>query len=190
MEPTGWSKDLRVEVGGHGVVSHAGSEAVRLIADGIGLTVGSSRVLSRRGFVAVHDRGRVLVDTAVMIADEGTVMSELATLRGQGGAVRAGGLDPTLWRALSEIGPAQTERIAWARVGIRAHVWRLVEVRHGRIPLSRVADRDLGATIVVRRDASILICHSDKEQAAGTFKHTYGHHPLMAWYDNTGSRWR
>ena len=35
-------------------------------------------------------------------------------------------------------------------------------------------------------DASILISHRDKEHAAGTFKHTYGHHPLMAWCDNTG----
>lgn len=31
-----------------------------------------------------------------------------------------------------------------------------------------MADRDLGSTVVVRMDASILICHSDKEQAAGT----------------------
>jgi hypothetical protein len=34
-------------------------------------------------------------------------------------------------------------------------------------------------------DASILISHSDKEQAPGTFKHTWGHHPLTAWCDNT-----
>lgn len=72
--------------------------------------------------------------------------------------------DPTLWRALSEMGPAQRERIA--RASIRAHVWGLVEVRHGRIPPSRVGDRDLGDT-VVRMDASVLIAHSDKEQAAG-----------------------
>jgi hypothetical protein len=36
VEPTGWSKDLAVEVGGHGVVSHAGSAAVRLLADRTG----------------------------------------------------------------------------------------------------------------------------------------------------------
>jgi hypothetical protein len=32
----------------------------------------------------VHDRGRVLTDTAVMIADGGRVLSDLATLRDQG----------------------------------------------------------------------------------------------------------
>jgi hypothetical protein len=47
-------------------------------------------------------------------------------------------------------------------------VWTLIEARHGRIPPSRVGDRDLGPTIVVRMDASILISHSDKEQATGT----------------------
>ena len=33
-----WSKGLDVEVGGHGVVSHAGSAATRLLADRTGLT--------------------------------------------------------------------------------------------------------------------------------------------------------
>ena len=34
-------------------------------------------------------------------------------------------------------------------------------------------------------DATIQIAHSDKQQAAGTFKGTWGHHPLTAWCDNT-----
>ncbi len=181
MEITAWSKDLTVEVAGHGVVSHAGSAAVRMIADGTGLTAGLSRALSRRGFVPVHDRGRVLTDTAVMIADGGTVLSDLATLRDQGELFGPVASDPTLWRTLNEIGPAQRDRIARARAKTRQHVWKLIKERHGRIPPSRVGDRDLGKTIVVQMDASILISHSDKEQAAGTFKHTWGHHPLTAW---------
>ncbi|MDQ4032258.1 MAG: IS1380 family transposase, partial [Actinomycetota bacterium] len=60
MESTAWSKDLSVEVAGQGVVSHTGSAAVRLIADGTGLTGALSRALARRGFSPVHDRGRVL----------------------------------------------------------------------------------------------------------------------------------
>ncbi|MGH3977071.1 MAG: IS1380 family transposase [Pseudonocardiaceae bacterium] len=185
MELSAWSKDLMVEVAGHGVVSHAGSAVVRMIADGTGLTAGLSRALSRRGFVPVHDRGRVLADTAVLIADGGRVLSDLATLRDQGELFGPVASDPTLWRALSEIGPTQRDRIARARAKTRAHVWTLIEQRPGRIPPSRVGDRDLGKTIVVRMDASILISHSDKEQAAGTFKHTFGHHPLGAWCDNT-----
>jgi hypothetical protein len=53
-------------------------------------------------------------------------------------------------------------------------VWSLIAQRHGRIPPSRVADRDLGTTIVVRMDASLVISHSDKELAAGTYKGSFG----------------
>jgi DDE family transposase len=38
---------------------------------------------------------------------------------------------------------------------------------------------------VIRLDATIAVAHSDKQQARGTFKGTYGHHPLTAWCDNT-----
>jgi hypothetical protein len=44
----------------------------------------------------------------------------------------------------------------------------------------------LGKTIVIRMDASLVIAHSDKQLAAGTYKGTWGHHPLEAWCDNTG----
>jgi hypothetical protein len=49
-----------------------------------------------------------------------------------------------------------------------------------------VADVDLGKTVVIRLDATIQIAHSDKQGAAGTFKGSYGRHPLTAWCDNTG----
>jgi hypothetical protein len=65
-ELTAWSRDLTVEVGGHGVVSHTGSAAVRMLADRTGLTGALSKALYRRGFTPVHDRGRVLADTAVL----------------------------------------------------------------------------------------------------------------------------
>lgn len=40
--------------------------------------------------------------------------------------------------------------------------------------------------LVVDLDASIVVCHSEKESAAPTFKHTFGYHPLLAFYDNSG----
>jgi Transposase DDE domain group 1 len=184
-EFTAWSTGLTVEVGGHGVVSHTGSAALRLLADRTGLTGALSKALRRPGFTPVHDRGRVLADTAVLIADGGRVMSDLAVLRDQGELFGSVASDSTLWRALEETGPDQRERIAAARARTRRHVWGLIEARHGRIPPSRVADRDLGETIVIRMDATIQIAHSDKQQAAGTFKGTWGHHSLTAWCDNT-----
>lgn len=73
-ELTSWSKDLNVEIAGRDVVNHAGSAALRLLADRSGLTAGLSGALARRGFCPVHDRGRVLADTAVLIADGGQVL--------------------------------------------------------------------------------------------------------------------
>ena len=183
---TGWSRDLAVDVGGRDVINHAGAAALRLLADRTGLTGGLSRALARRGFVAVHDRGRVLADTAVLIADGGRVMSDLATLRDQAQLYGPIASDPTLWRTLDEIGEPQRRRISRARAATRAHVWSLIAQRHGQIPPSRVADRDLGRTIVIRMDASLVIAHSDKQLATGTYKGSWGHHSLMAWCDNTG----
>jgi hypothetical protein len=182
---TCWSKDLSVDVAGHDVINHAGAAALRVIADRTGLTSGLSQALARRGFVPVHDRGRILADTAVLIADGGRVLSDLATLRDQGELYGPVASDSTLWRTLDEIGQPQRRKIARVRARTREHVWSMIAGRHGRIPPSRVADRDLGKTIVIRMDASLVIAHSDKELASGTYKGSWGHHPLMAWCDNT-----
>jgi hypothetical protein len=183
---TGWSRDLTVEVAGGGVVNHAGSAALRLIADRLGLTGALSRALTRRDREVVHDRGRVFTDAAVMIADGGRVLGHLATLRDQSELYGPVASDSTLWRTLNEIGSCERDRIALARKKIRAKVWKLITARHGGVPPSRVADRDLGRQVVIRLDATLIIAHSDKEKAAGTFKGTWGHYPLTAWCDNTG----
>ncbi|MGH3999150.1 MAG: transposase, partial [Pseudonocardiaceae bacterium] len=182
---TAWSKDLTVEIAGRDVINHAGAAALRMLADRTGLTSGLSEALTRRGFFPVHDRGRVLADAAVLIADGGRVLSDLATLRDQAGLYGSVASDPTLWRTLDEIGDLQRRKIARARARTREHVWSLIARRHGRIPPSRVGDRDLGKTVVIRMDASLVIAHSGKELAAGTYKGSWGHHPLMAWCDNT-----
>jgi hypothetical protein len=62
----------------------------------------------------------------------------------------------------------------------------LIEARHGGIPPARVAGRDPGEVIVIRLDAAIVVAHSDKQQARGTFKGTRGFRPLTAWCDSTG----
>jgi hypothetical protein len=186
VHDSAWSKDLTVDVDGHGVVSHTGSAALRLIADNTGLTAGLSRGLVRRGFTPMHDRGRVLGDLAVCIADGGRVLSDLATLRDQPELYGPVASDPTAWRTLEAIGERERAHIAAARAKTRRRVWALIADRLGRIPPSKVADVDLGTTVVIRMDATIQIAHSDKQGAAGTFKGTYGHHPLGAWCDNTG----
>src|SRR5690606_21215154 len=122
-ELTGWSRDLTVEVAGRGVVAHSGSVALRALAERTGLTGAVSSVLARRGFDPVHDRGRVLADTAVMIADGGRVMSDLAVLRDQGELFGPIASDPTLWRTLDGVDARIRDRLAAARARTRRHVW-------------------------------------------------------------------
>ena len=150
-----------------------------------GLTGELSKALSRRSFVPVHDRGRVLVDVAVMIADGGEAIADIDVLRHQAPVLGPVASAPTVWRALDEITPAQTKKIGAARARTRRHVWALLAASEGGIPASKVAGTDLGKTVVLDVDATIVVAHSEKEQASGTFKKTFGFHPLGVWCDNT-----
>lgn len=53
------------------------------------------------------------------------------------------------------------------------------------MPASKTAGVDLGGTIVLDVYAMLIIAHSEKEQAAATFKHGFGFHPIAVWCDNT-----
>src|SRR3954447_7564021 len=122
---TAWSKDLRVTADGTGVVSHVGAALVRMPADRAGLTGALSAGLARRSRWPVHDRGRVLVDLAVMIADGGAAICDIDVLRHQHEVFGPVASDTTVWRALDEIGATQLRRIAAARAKIRARMWQL-----------------------------------------------------------------
>jgi hypothetical protein len=117
-----WSKGLDVETGGHGVVSHIGSAATRLLADRAGRTRALSGALARRGFSPLHDRGRVLTDLAVAIADGATTIGEIDTLRHQGELFGPVASDTTAWRALAGCDGAALARIRKARAKTRRHV--------------------------------------------------------------------
>jgi hypothetical protein len=180
---TAWSKDLRVTADGTGVVSHVGAALLRMLADRAGLTSALSAGLARSGWWPVHDRGRVLVDLAVMIADGGEAICDIDVLRHQHEVFGPVASDTTVWRALDEIGAVQLRRIAKARAKVRARMWKLF----GGVPAARAAGRDVGAGVVVLDvDSTIVIAHSDKEGAAPTYKHTYGFHPILVTCDNTG----
>jgi hypothetical protein len=168
------------------VVSHVGSALLRLLGDNVGLTAALSKALKVRGFTPDIDRGRLLADLAVAVADGATAIDDLKALRDQGELFGPVASTATAWRCLNEIGAVQLARIERARATARAHVWRQIVARHGQIPAARTCYGDLGKTIVIRLDASIVIAHSDKTGAKGTFKGTYGHHPLLATCDNTG----
>jgi hypothetical protein len=88
-------------------VAHAGSVAVRLLADRSGLTKELSKATRRRSFVPVHDLGQVLVDIAVMLADGGEAIGDINVLRHQGQVLGPVASAPTVWRALDELTPLE-----------------------------------------------------------------------------------
>ena len=182
MKRTSWSAGLSVTADGVGVVAHAGSVATRLLADRTGLTSELSKAMIRRNFVPGHDRGRVLADVAVMLADGGEAIADIDVLRHQSGVLGAVASPPTVWRALDEVTPGRLKKIATARARVRRHVWAQLP---GGVPPSKVAGTDLDDLIVLDTDATIVISHSEKENAAPTFKRTFGYHPLGVWCDNT-----
>ena len=168
---------------GTGVVAHAGSVAVRMLADRVGLTGHLSRATTRRGFVPGHDRGRVLVDLATMVTAGGEAIADIDTLRHQQAVLGPVASPPTAWRALDGLTPAVLERVAKARAKTRARVWDLIPAG---VPASTVAGTALPEDMIVLDvDATIVRVHSEKENAAATFKRTYGYHPLAVWCDNT-----
>jgi Transposase DDE domain group 1 len=166
VQSTAWSKDLRVTADGTGVVSHVGAALLRMLADRAGLTKALTAGLARRARWPVHDRGRVLVDLAVLIADGGEAICDIDVLRHQSELFGPVASDTTVWRALDEIGAVQLRRIARARATVRARMWQLF----GGPPAARAAGREIGAGVVVLDvDSTLLIAHSDKDGAAPTY---------------------
>ena len=125
---------------GTGVVALAGSAAVRLLADRVGLTERCRRRWRGAGFVPVHDRGRVLVDVATILAAGGEAIADIDTLRHEPvwGPVAS---PATVWRALDADHPGGLNRIGTARAQVRRRVWALLP---DGLPASPVAGTDLG----------------------------------------------
>lgn len=163
---------LRVTVGGKGVVGHVGARLLADVADAVGLTeVLSAAMAPTRQRAGGWDRGRVLVDLAVMLADGGETISDLAVLRHQPGLFGPVASTATAWRTLEAIDADCLARIGQARAAARAQAWAL-----GVDP----------GFCVVDIDATLIGAHSEKEGAAPTYKRGFGFHPLGAWLDVTG----
>jgi Transposase DDE domain group 1 len=184
---TAWSKGLEVSGGGTGIVSHAGLGLLRALADKTGLTEGLSRALSS-GRVLGHDRGRVLADLACVIAGGARAISDFRVLADQKESFGQVASVPTAYRTLEEIaggGKRAERKLAAAVSSARRSAWAQVVARHGKLPGVRVADKTLHGVTCIRIDATVTPAHSEKELAEPNFK-GFGHHPLMAYCDNTG----
>jgi hypothetical protein len=166
------------------LVGHAGAVLVHRAADRIGL------VEQLRGALVASpwmlDRANVLVGLMVGIALGARNLRQAELLARHHTAVfGAGASDSTLWRILGELDDRARRRVAKARARVRARVWHLLAERDGGFPWLVILGRTLRGWVVLDLDATVITCTSRKEQAAGTYKGTWGFHPLAAWCANT-----
>ena len=168
-------RDVKVEVraDGEGLVSHAGAGLIAETADRLGLTSALGRELGELFERApTHSPGRVIRDLAVMLADGGEALCDLATVRDQEALFGPVASNSTAYRLIEAIAAESDglERIGAARAEARARAWR-------RGARARLVEIDL--------DATLLVAHSDKDGAAGNFKGGFGFHPMLAYLDGS-----
>ncbi|KUL27573.1 IS1380 family transposase [Actinoplanes awajinensis] len=186
MKTTRTRPKIIVSGDGRGVVGHAGTRLLADLTDATVLSSAFSEALAvlrqRRGG---HDPGRIAVDLAVLLADGGEAIADLAVLRDQPGLFGPVASDPTAWRLFSQLDATVLAELRAARARAREVAWaQHAEVR-GDLPQPMVAGRRVDG-LVLDIDATIVICHSEKESATRTWKKTFGFHPLLCFLDNTG----
>ncbi|MFE8971809.1 IS1380 family transposase, partial [Streptomyces albogriseolus] len=126
---------------------------------------------------AVHDPGKILVDLAVAVALGGDCLADIAMLRAEPAVFGPVVSDPTVSRLVDILATAGKEAltaIRSARSEVRQLAWTMAG---NRAP-------NTGGQVIVDLDGVLIVSHSDKQDAAPTWKKTYGHHPLMGFVDH------
>ena len=163
---------FEVTCDGDGIAGHAGAALLGELADRLGLTAalgwraGRTQTSRHR-----HGAGAVLRDLAVLLADGGDCLSDLAVLRGQPELFGPVASTPTAWRMIEQVA-CDPDGLAGLRAGrahARAAAWRAGAYADG--------------LLVVDVDGTLVDAHSDKQGAAGTYKGGFGFYPLVAYLD-------
>ena len=179
---TGPYPSLSVDTAGSGVVSQAGAVTLLRTAEKTGLTtVLSAALASWRKRSATHDPGKVLLDLAVAVALGGDCLADIALLREQPALFGRVASDPTVSRLIgvlaADAGKALSA-IDQARAAARKYAWG-----HAG---DQAPDHGIAAAhpLVIDLDATLVTAHSEKENAAPTYKKGFGFHPLLAFVDH------
>jgi Transposase DDE domain group 1 len=179
---SGFYPVVGVDAAGSGVVSQAGGVVLAETVRAVGLDRSLSVALAPwRKPAAVHDPAKVLCDLALALALGGDCLADVALLRVEPGVYGLVASDPTVSRtvdALAADAPRALAAIDAARRQVRTAAWRLA----GRHAPDHGVDRT--RPLVIDVDATLVTAHSEKEQAAPTFKRGYGFHPLWTFVDH------
>jgi hypothetical protein len=157
------------------VVSHAGVGLLREMAEYTGLVEAVTTALADtyRG-PWLHAPGRVFTDLAVAVADGADAISGISVLGDREDLHGPVASMPTTWRVLDKVDADHLPLVRAAASVARERAWAA-----GAGP-----DLDaLGAELRLDFDATITIAHSEKENAAATWKRTFGFHPLLCFLD-------
>lgn len=182
MNRNGLYPRVQADTNGTAIVSQAGGVALVETARVAGLDRALSVALGRwRRPVARHDPGKVITDLAVTLALGGDCLADVALLRAEPAIFGRVASDPTVSRtidALAADASRALKAIDAARAVARAQVWRLAG--------EHAPDHGIDAErpLIIDTDATLITAHSDKEQAAPTFKRGFGFHPLWAFADH------
>lgn len=172
MKRSAASGRVKVTADGEGVVSHAGAELLREVAQLSGLTAAwDAALLGTYKTLPIHFPGRVLADIAVAIADGADSISDLQVLRDHPQLFGPVASTPTAWRVLDRVSEAHLALLRRGRAMAREAAW------------AAGAGPDLSQELCLDIDATIVIAHSDKSTAEPTWKKTFGHHPLLCFLD-------
>jgi hypothetical protein len=172
VQATNSPVSFEVTTDGTGVVGHAGAALLSELADRLGLTAALGWRQSG-GRHRRHPDAAVLRDLAVLLADGGDCLRDLAVLRDQPELFGSVASTATAWRAVERTAsdPDGLARLRAARAHARGRAWAA-----GGDPEVEL--------LVVDADATLVLAHSDaKEGAAGTYKGSFGFAPLLAYLD-------
>jgi hypothetical protein len=170
------TRPVTVEPGGDQVVGHVGLHALGCFADRLGLGDSlSSRIPPRGERTPLHDRGKVLVHAALMLAGGGESCADIEHLRAQGDLFGSVPSDSTVYRTFHEITPKVRTDLLLANAEVRQKVWRRSAVTTGTAP------------VLLDIDASLVEIHSENKTGTGpTYKGGFGFHPMFCFSDATG----
>ncbi len=182
MKITGLYPRLRVDTSATAAVGQAGGVLLTRTVTATGLDRHLSAALARwRKPLAIHDPGKIITDLALSLALGGDCLADLAVLRAEPGVYGRVASDPTVSRAIAALAadaPAALRAIDTARAAARHQAWRLAGEH------APDYGSDAKQPLVIDLDATLVTAHSDKEQAAPTFKRGFGFHPLTAFVDH------
>ena len=182
MNATGFYPRVRVDAAPVAAAGSAGGVLLTRTVRAAGLDVGLSQGLGRwRSPFAVHDPAKVVTDLAVALVLGGDCLADVGLLRGEPELFGQVASEATVSRTIAALaGDADKvlAEVARARKVARAAVWGAAGA------LSPTHQISAAVPLVIDLDATLITAHSEKQNAAPTFKKGFGFHPLCAFVDH------